>query len=47
LISFLQDEAEEPAPGDEGEKEGDDDLLPNQNRNTMRRWIAIILVVVA
>jgi hypothetical protein len=43
----MQDEADEPVPEGEGEKEGDDDLLPNQNRNTMRRWIAIILVVLA
>lgn len=47
LISVMQDEADEPVPEGEGEKEGDDDLLPNQSRHTMRRWMAIILVVVA
>lgn len=46
LISVMQDEAEEPVPEDEGKKEGDDDLLPNQSRKTMRKWIAIILVIV-
>ena len=45
LISVMQDEAEEPVPEDEDKKEGDDDLLPNQSRKTMRRWIAIILVI--
>ena len=47
LVSVMQDEADEPVPEGEGEKEGDDDLLPNQSRHTMRRWMAIILVVVA
>ena len=43
----MQDEADEPVPEEEDKKEGDDDLLPNQSRHTMRRWMAIILVVVA
>ena len=47
LISVMQDEADEPVPEEEDKKEGDDDLLPNQSRHTMRRWMAIILVVVA
>lgn len=47
LISVMQDEADEPVPEDEGKNEGDDDLLPNQSRHTMRKWVAIILVVVA
>jgi hypothetical protein len=29
----MQDEADEPVPEGEGEKEGDDDLLPNQSRH--------------
>ncbi|KIM43535.1 hypothetical protein M413DRAFT_383142 [Hebeloma cylindrosporum] len=46
LVSVMQDDAEGPVPEDEGKEEGDDELLPNNSRNTMRKWIAIILVVI-